>query len=361
MKSNEQIPTDPIKLADAVRAYEGLIEIYPDNENYLLHYAELSLAANKQATALEALQRLHSIFKESSPQKARQLAAKYPQLGEMGGNITDEANHQHLYPSLYKAFGKLWIILHQRTLNEGEYLYKQGEKGDSLSLVLKGELAAYIKDEHGNNTLLNLIEEHDIVGEGCFLTPGERAASIVANTKSTIVELPRQKLMTWFMQHPDIQTLLEKTADFRHILLLLSNNSILKSIPMNMRQFIAKEVKLLSYEAKSFVHKAGDKFDGISMVIKGNAHYIASNNGKNITLETITCGNLIGDASAVRHATSPADLVTTQGLTIAHIPTDIFTTVVAAYPPLKESLFRHSDLQRERIMFAISKQLSSNP
>jgi len=358
MDQSENIPSDPKALQEATNAYAGLVDIYPDNVDYLDHYAELCLASNKQATALEVLQRLHGILKEESPKKARELATRYPQLGQVCSSLHQEHNYDRLYPSLCKGLGKLWILLHKRNLREGEALYQQGENGDTLALILEGEFAVFVDDEHGGKTLLNLIQQHDIVGEACFLNPGVRVASIVANSKSTIVELPRQKLLSWLIQNPDTQSLLEDTATFRHILRLISNNAILKNIPMNLRQYIAQKTKFLHYTEKSLIHKAGASFDGISLIVTGKAYYtMKTKQGKSIKLESVPCGSLIGDASAVRHATSPANLVTIKGLTIAHIPMEIFTTVVAAYPPLKETLTQHADEQRTRIMQTISQHL----
>jgi len=361
MNPSESIPSDPKALQEATNAYAGLVDIYPDNESYLQHYAELCLASNKQATALEVLQRLHSILKEKSPQTARELAIRYPQLGQVCASLHQEHNYDRLYPSLYKGFGKLWILLHKRSLREGETLYRQGEEGDTLALILEGELAVFADDKHGKKILLNLIQQHDVVGEACFLNPGVRAASIVANSKSSIVELPRQKLLSYLIQNPDTQALLEGTAGFRHMLRLISNNSILKNIPMNLRQYMAQKTKFLHYSEKSIVHQAGASFDGISLIVTGKAYYtMKTKKGKSIKLESVPCGSLIGDASAVRHATSPANLVTINELTVAHIPTKVFTTVVAAYPPLKETLTQHADEQRTRIMQTISQHLQQN-
>jgi len=358
VNQQQSIPSDPKALQEATSAYADLVDVYPDNENYLNHYAELCLASNKPATALEVLQRLHGILKANSPSKARELAARYPQLGQVCASLHQEHNDEQLYPSLYKYFGKLWILLHQRKLNEGDTLYHQGQQGDTLSLILEGELAVFVDDGNGRKTLLNLVPNHDIVGESCFLNPGVRAASIVANCKSITVELPRTKLLTWLIENPETQKVLEKTAAFRQMLRVISSNTILKGIPMNLRQYIAQKASLLHYPEKSLVYKAGSNFDGISLITAGEAHYtIKTKQGKNIKLETVPCGSLIGDASAVRDATSPANLITLNKLTVAHIPMTVFTTVVAAYPPLKESLNQHADEQRIRIMEIISQHL----
>jgi len=170
--------------------------------------------------------------------------------------------------------------------------------------------------------------------------------------------MPRQKLLTWLIQNPDTQSLLEETAAFRHMLRLISNNAILKNIPMNLRQYMAQKTKFLHYSEKSLIHQAGASFDGISLIVTGKAYYtMKTKQGKNIKLESVPCGSLIGDASAVRHATSPANLVTLNELTIAHIPIEAFATVVAAYPALKETLTQHADEQRTRIMQTISQHL----
>ncbi|MDX8397025.1 MAG: cyclic nucleotide-binding domain-containing protein [Mariprofundaceae bacterium] len=352
---NQHIPTDPKALLKACQTYADLVKIYPNNETYLQHYADLLIASEKPATALEVLQALYQKLRQQAPHKAQALALLYPQLGHIQQNDVEATRHHDIYHALTEAVGSIWIRLHQKKIHAGQHLYTLGEHGDSLSLLIRGELAIYIQSQHGKYILLNLLEKEDFVGETCLLTPGKRAAHVVANQDCCVVHLPRKKLLSWLSEHPNIETKLEQISSNRTVLCSLSSNSILQNIPINLRQYLASQAVLHYYQKDNRIHSAGEAFLGVDLIIQGQACYIQKSPHQNTQLEKLAAGDLMGDIAAVCKATHPADLIASSKLTIAHIPMQCFKTVVAAYPPLKEALFQHAESQRIAIMSMVKK------
>jgi len=348
------VPSDPQELQQALQDYTGLVELYPDNEDYLHQYAKLLIASKQPSTALKILQHLHQILLQQSSHKAARLANMYPQLGHIEApeeEQEEDGTHDAIYQSLHDAFGTLWILLHQKKLKEGQHLYQQGEPGHSITLILKGEVAVYVKDKNNKHIILNLIKERNFVGEGCFLTPGLRSTYIVANQDCTIVELPRQTLLSWLIKHPDIATLLEKRSNYRLMLRNLSDNSILKSIPMNMRKHLAKQAEILCYAPQSLIYKAGERLEHVDLFITGEAAYMRqTSSGEMKQLGLLPNHELVGDTAILRKVTSPADLIAITPVSLARISMHDFEKVVAGYPPLKEDLLRHADEQLKYIM-----------
>jgi len=276
----------------------------------------------------------------------------YPQLGRIEDSEEEEEGaYGAIYQSLHDAFGKLWILLHQTKLKEGQHLYRQGDPGDSITLILKGEVAVYVKDKQNKHIILNLIKEGNFVGEGCFLTPGLRSTYIVANQNCTIVELPRQALLSWLINYPDIATLLEKRSNYRLMLRNLSDNSILKNIPTNMRKHLAKQAEILCYAPQSLIYKAGEQLKNVDLFITGEAAYMRqTSSGVMTQLGLLPSHELVGDTAILRKVTAPADLIAITQVSLARISMHDFETVVAGYPPLKEDLLRHADEQLKYIM-----------
>ena len=359
--NKQSIPSDPKELQQALLDYTGLVELYPDNEDYLHQYAKLLLASNQHSTALEILQHLHQILLQQSSHKAARLANMYPQLGQINSQESVDT-HDAIYQSLYDAFGKLWVLLHQTKLKEGQHLYQQGEPGHSITLILKGEVAVYVKDKQNKHIILNLIQEKNFVGEGCFLTPGLRSTYIVANQNCTIVELPRQKLLAWLIKHPDIEILLEKKSNYRLMLRTLSDNSILKDIPMDMRKHLAKQAEVLCYAPQSLIYKAGEQLKNVDLFIDGEAAYMRqTSSGAMKQLGLLPSNELVGDTAMLRKVTAPADLIAITQVSLARIPMHDFATVVAGYPPLLEDLLRHADEQLKYIMKMVTTTQGQKP
>ncbi|MDX8395642.1 MAG: cyclic nucleotide-binding domain-containing protein [Mariprofundaceae bacterium] len=349
------IPTDSKALEQSEEAYADLVNLYPNNTGYLRQYAEILLATGKTSTATEILKRLHEVLEKESPSQAAELTRKFPQIGRIThreNNINDDTTMGKL---LRKSLGRVWLTFNQRTLKEGEHLYRAGTEGDSLSLVLSGEIAVFVTHDNGQHVIVNIIGENNVVGEACFLRPGIRSSSVVANKKTTLIELPRNKLQSFLVDNPSAELDLEEKANFRHMARFLSANAILQTLPLDMRHHLAEESKLFNFSEKTLIRKAGEKTDVVDMLVRGKACYMLKDSeGKYRKLGNVQSGELMGDASAVRSSSCPADLLAISDVLMAHIPFSAFKNVVEAHPSLKEKLFQSSESQRLKIMHQVA-------
>jgi len=353
---NAGTPVSDEEQEQAMKVYADLVTIYPENEDYLRHYAELLIKTGKATTATNALQRLYGLLSKHSPDKASALAREFPQIGRVTRAESEQQGNTELGEMLRKAFGSIWIRLYQRKIKEGNYIYRSGDKGDSLALVISGEVAVFSPDESGKLILHNLIGANDVIGEKCFLNPGVRNADIVANKASVIVELPRNKLLAYLIDNPGAEKLLEDKADFRQMTSLLSSNELLQNIPLKMRKYMAGLATTTRYKSNMLIRQAGQEIDAVDMLVWGDAAYMLKNKkNKYQPLGKFKPGELVGDTSALRKATCPADIVAISESLVAHIPLACFTNVVEAYPPFKEKLLKHAQNQRTKIMRIVAK------
>lgn len=345
------------ELEQQEKVYGDLVKIYPDNESYLRKYAEILLESGKVSTATNALKQLYDVLEKRDPSKASALAREFPQIGRI--TKSEKESDTELGMMLREALGTLWIKLHQKRVKEGRKLYNIGDKGDSMTLILDGEMAVCIPGE-SSTIILNLIGKDDVVGEACYLNPGERSADVVANKDCIIVEIPRKKLLNYFIENPGAEKLLQDKADFRQMTSMLSANSLLQNIPLDMRKYMAGTANSERYQANTVIRQAGQEIDAVDMLVWGNASYMMRDkNGQYVQLGTFRVGEFIGDTSAIRKATCPADIVASTEVLMAHIPLSSFTNVVEAYPPFKEKLMKHAERQRTKMMQMVANLGSS--
>jgi len=351
----QRIPNDPDELFKATESYAALIEIYPDNEDYLRYYAELLLASNMQTTATSILQRLYKSLDKHSPQQAKKLAQEFPQLGYVSGHSTQE-NNMDIFQCVHDAFGSLWLRLHQKKFKEGQTIYHQGDPDDTLTVILDGDVAGFIESSSGKPILLNLIDRLNFVGESCFLKPGPHPNKVIANSDCRIVKLPRKTLIKWLEDHPSTVKKINKNATFRHILRIVSSTPVLQDLPMDLRQYLAQKAIIEDFPAKKLLQKAGKPFSGVNIFIQGDVCYVRqTSSGKLQKLGDIAHGELIGDTTVVKNITSAADILSTSPVSLVHIPTSAFKAVVAAHPPFNDKLLRHAAEQRAQIMQMVAK------
>lgn len=73
----------------------------------------------------------------------------------------------------------------------GDILYRQGEPGDCLHVVLSGRLQVRVRDSDGHERIVAYPQPGDVVGEIALLSGAGRAATITAVRDTTLAAIPR--------------------------------------------------------------------------------------------------------------------------------------------------------------------------
>jgi NTE family protein/lysophospholipid hydrolase len=90
------------------------------------------------------------------------------------------------------------------TLPRGELLVRQGDRGDSVFVLLAGRLQALLEDPSGGRTPVGEIATGEIIGEMSFFTGEPRSASLCAVRDSLLIEIPHGPLERLIAARPEI-------------------------------------------------------------------------------------------------------------------------------------------------------------
>ena len=94
----------------------------------------------------------------------------------------------------HTAMAGLLVCLRWRQFGDGEPLYRQGEAGDSLAIVVSGTLVVTVGLEKGGEYELARVMSGGIVGEMVCIDPAPRSATVTAVGPTLIAELKRDGL-----------------------------------------------------------------------------------------------------------------------------------------------------------------------
>ena len=108
----------------------------------------------------------------------------------------------HLFKELDKeALCKILEAGEKQQVEEGEYLFKQGDLENSLYVVLSGRLRAVMEDKTGTN-ILGDIGEGEPTGEFALFTNEPRMASVLAIRKTIVLKINKQEYLNLVSQNP---------------------------------------------------------------------------------------------------------------------------------------------------------------
>lgn len=97
---------------------------------------------------------------------------------------------------------KLSRLLHARTYQAGEVIFREGDPGAGMYLVQQGEVAIVIRLADGGERQLACLSERQFFGEMALLEDAPRSASAVARV--------RTELLGFF--EPDLEGLIERDS-----------------------------------------------------------------------------------------------------------------------------------------------------
>jgi hypothetical protein len=84
------------------------------------------------------------------------------------------------------------IVLLGRMLDTraGEYAIREGEHGDSMFIVIQGELSVFGRNaENGEEIYYTHLGPGDVFGEVCLVEPGPRTANVRAEEDAKVIEI----------------------------------------------------------------------------------------------------------------------------------------------------------------------------
>lgn len=86
----------------------------------------------------------------------------------------------------------------------GEFVFKEGEKGEYVCFVVSGALDVIKLNQHAQPVVITTLAKGGSIGEMALIDRLTRSASIRACTQSTLIVLTRKGFEMILKQHPEI-------------------------------------------------------------------------------------------------------------------------------------------------------------
>ena len=87
---------------------------------------------------------------------------------------------------------------------KGQILFKEGDAGDRLFVVVEGKLKLGTSSGDGRENLLSILGPGDMFGELSLFDPGPRTATATAVVDSRLLALANNQVIGWVTAHPQV-------------------------------------------------------------------------------------------------------------------------------------------------------------
>jgi CRP-like cAMP-binding protein len=90
-----------------------------------------------------------------------------------------------------------------RRFSAGQVIFEEGELGDSLYVIVSGEMEVHRRDAQGGQQVLTRLGPPDFFGEMSLIDKEYRSATVKAKTDAELLQLTAENLTTFRKQHRD--------------------------------------------------------------------------------------------------------------------------------------------------------------
>jgi CRP-like cAMP-binding protein len=102
------------------------------------------------------------------------------------------------------AAASLRSSLSENRLRRGEILFREGDSGDRLYVVMDGKIKLGRSSPDGRENLMAVLGPGQMFGELSLFDPGPRSLTATAVTDVTMLSLGHAALLSWLTGHPDV-------------------------------------------------------------------------------------------------------------------------------------------------------------
>jgi len=234
-------------------------------------------------------------------------------------------------------------LVHKQT---GELVFRQGELGSSLYLILAGEVAVQTGTEAKKEPSRELarLRPGAFFGEMALLTNGPRSATVVALKPSDFLEVSRKAVRELVDRDPRVLKLLMRFFRARLVGTLLQTSPLFRGFSREERRDLVARFRLRETAADYPVIKEGDQTEGLFVVLVGRLEVLQGD----VRLGALGPGDVFGEMSLLEDGQAMATVRTRGRAWVLLLPKDDFLAVVERHPELREQLAVLAGDRRQR-------------
>jgi CRP-like cAMP-binding protein len=229
---------------------------------------------------------------------------------------------------------------HVRHFERGASVVRQGDRGDSLFLVLEGSVD--VERYHpvlGTVVRLSTLPAGAFFGEHSLVAGVARSATVRARRQTSALELGRDTVRALGRMNDQVLVALMRFFRARLIGTVMATSPLFHPFSADERRAMVSRLRLRELPAQEIVMRQGRVGDGLYVVLIGTLVAFADDDrGRARRLGVLGPGDIFGEMSLIRGEPAMASIGTHTRSWILRLPREDFDEVVAAHPEVLDQL-----------------------
>lgn len=208
----------------------------------------------------------------------------------------------------------------------GDVVVRQGDEGDRLYVIAKGEAQVSIHGKDGRERTVAHLREGDSFGEGALLRHEPRAATVTASGPMDLLVVDRDVFLDFMRERKD---LLEKLLDRLEDVWMVRSMGIFSELDGSQVTHLFQRFKTLKAKKGAAIIQQGDRGDRFFVVREGElAVEVAAASDKR-EIATLARGDYFGEMALLHDAPRAATVRATSDVELLALERNDFLRSVA--------------------------------
>ena len=226
-----------------------------------------------------------------------------------------------------------------RELAPSEYLFHEGDRGDSIYFVAEGEVEVVGRAADGRETIVSTLREGNVFGEFGFFSNAKRSGGVRAAGKASVLELTKQDLDEIISRHKRVESVLFDFYKERVVDRLMALSTIFSPMDAPGRKDILNRLTLVRFLKGAKVMRQGETGDTMHLIKEGRASVtVSGKDGSAVPVAELKEGDFFGEIALATNKPRTADVTALTDLALVEFSKPVIRDVLARYPLVKALL-----------------------
>ena len=226
-----------------------------------------------------------------------------------------------------------------RELAAGEYLFHEGDRGDSIYFVAEGEVEVVSSAADGRETIVSTLREGNVFGEFGFFSNAKRSGGVRAAGKASVLELTKQDLDEIISRHKRVESVLFDFYKERVVDRLMALSTIFSPMDAPGRKDILNRLTLVRFLKGAKVMRQGETGDTMHLIKEGRASVtVSGKDGSAVPVAELKEGDFFGEIALATNKPRTADVTALTDLALVEFSKPVIRDVLARSPLVKARL-----------------------
>ena len=224
------------------------------------------------------------------------------------------------------------------TIDKGQAVFKEGDEGTSIFIVVDGAMDVRGKTPEGEEVLISHLKEGDFFGEFGFFANTRRKSTVQATVPTELLELTKGDLQEIISKHERAAQVIFDFYKERVVDRLMAISKVFRPMSEADRKEVLKRLTLATFDDGQDIMKEGEKGDTMYLMKSGTVQVWIGGDGEKKVLSELKEGEFFGEIALATNKPRMATVTAMGKVEAVVFSRPMIKDILGKYPVIKDIL-----------------------